>query len=149
METSQFEENEKSLNTYFKDSTNSDIFDQISKHNFMNDSANNNDEVIKNVETVVDQPVDNMSTKEPIICRIFAPCNDSSIESSKKVSEGTFFDMIGTSDKSLITALSSDYNSQIKLSSHNANFSAEFQNDGKCYNLFFLFHEFLKIYVLI
>lgn len=128
MDTSEENKNaQPSLNAYFQNSSDPDIFDQISKHQFSSDqdgekkSSDSIDNVSPRAEK--DDP-----TQKPVICRIFSS-EDSTVDPEKKPSDGTFFDMLGCNVK--YPAATSPMSDGLKINkTYNSVISPELPSDG-------------------
>lgn len=132
METSPENENSQpSLNAYFQNSNDPDIFDQISKHQFS--SNPDGDMKLGDCTDSAHPPAEkngDESNQQPVICRIFSS-DDSTIDSDKKASDGTFFDMLGCNVKyPAVASPMSDGLKIIKPSSYNSIISPELPSDG-------------------
>lgn len=123
------------ITKYFQDSNSSDIFDQISKLNFTSEGDEEKNSFADNEQsnTSVQSQDENvtLSSKEPVICRIFASSDDPSSE-SEKPKEETIFDLIGSGNK-YSPAISPVTDGGLKItkpSSYNTILSPEFPSDG-------------------
>lgn len=133
------------ITKYFQDSHSSDIFDQISKLNFVNEPddtklpIDKTDTSPQSKETIDENAI---SPKEPVICRIFASPDGTSTE-TEKPKEETFFDMLGSGSKySPAVSPMSDGGLKItKPSSYSAILSPEFPSDGN-FDLNYLYKIF-------
>lgn len=131
MNTSQENKNvQPSLNAYFQNSSDPDIFDQISKHHSSNpDGDQKLGDSTDSVDPVAEKDGDE-SNQQPIICRIFSS-DDSTVDSDKKASDGTFFDMLGCNVKyQTVTTPMPDALKINKPSSYNSIISPELPSDG-------------------
>lgn len=118
------------ITKYFQDSNSSDIFDQISKLNFTSESEDV--KFINDEQSTLpsENTEDGALSKEPVICRIFASPDDTSVE-TEKPKEETFFDMLGSGSKySPAVSPVSDGLKINKPSSYNTTLSPEFPSDG-------------------
>lgn len=93
MDASQPKKNEQpSLNAYFQDSSDSNIFDQLSQNAPRSDENSQNIAETTFIETKdSDKTVTPPDVDAPVISKIFK----AEVEPNAKESEGTFFDMIG------------------------------------------------------
>lgn len=118
-----------SLNAYFQNSSDPDIFDQISKHHSSNPDGEQKSEDSTDSAGQVAEKNGDESNQQPVICRIFSS-DDPTVDSDKK-SDGTFFDMLGCNVKyQAVTTPMPDALKINKPSSYNSIISPELPSDG-------------------
>ena len=125
--------NEKlTINKYFQDSSNSDIFDQISKLNL--NSKNENETVSSEIsKPAVDSSLNidaAPTSKEPVICRIFASNSEAVVEDDKKFQGEAFFDTLGSSPRYRLSTQYSDSSLKVNQPSSSSTLSPEFPSEG-------------------
>ncbi len=112
-----------SLNTYFQDSRDSDIFEQISQLNLANCET---DVADSPAFPVAANPFPDIKHPEPVICKIFA--SEDVDHASTKSQDMKFFDMLG--DNSKYSALCDTMLTDCQTPSFNSTFSPEPPSDG-------------------